>query len=386
MKLKLSIQAGTEDYSLFRTTLITVSKLRKTCILRFTSSRLVIISTPNSTGTVIDQGQVWCTVPHDVFDTYVVNSIREDNRVAMECPCDTIVGVLRKFDKCNASQLTIKLVRLVTVDKESEAAAAAHNTDNTLCGLSFSFQDTRDERTIQHNIKVGVKLLYNAQDEKIVEPTVNYVGILMLQLPSHVSEWGPGFNAFFKRIERYGNVNALKIHGEQLGEKGSLKVIVDEFDWKLNIAWKGPLDAMLNDMESDDSQSDPRDGTLRHNGEANAESSPSPAACNEMQIEDSDVLDTGIHGKSIERHSTMQENASARQSQDKLKGHEVIVRVRDWKVCSKLYESFEEVVLVISHDDSCVFHCSLERGIDRDENNKEKGQIIYYISKCKSLN
>ncbi|CDO92872.1 unnamed protein product [Kluyveromyces dobzhanskii CBS 2104] len=386
MKLKLGIKAGTEDYSLFRTTLVTVSKLRKTCILRFTSSRLVIISTPNSTGTVIDQGQVWCTVPYDVFDTYVVNSIREDNRVAMECPCDTIVGVLRKFDKCNASQLTIKLVRLVTVDKESEAAAAAQNSDNTLCGLSFSFQDTRDERTIQHNIKVGVKLLYNAQDQKIVEPTVNYVEILMLQLPNHLSEWGPGLNAFFKRIERYSNMNVLKIHGEQVGEKGSLKVIVNEFDWKLNIAWKGPLDAMLNEMEIENPQLESRIDTVANEDDAVAEQPTLNTTNDEMQIDDSDVVDTAGYVRATETNLPFQGQSSARESQDKLKGHEVIVKARDWKVCAKLYESFEEVVLVISHDDSCVFHCSLERGIDRDENNKEKGQIIYYISKCKSLN
>lgn len=105
MKLKISIQSGTEDYSLFRTTLTTVSKLRKTCILRFTSSRLVIISTPTSSGSVMDHGQIWCTIPQDVFDTYVVNSIREDNKVAMECPCDTIVGILRNLINATRTSL-----------------------------------------------------------------------------------------------------------------------------------------------------------------------------------------------------------------------------------------------------------------------------------------
>lgn len=400
MKLKISIQSGTEDYSLFRTTLTTVSKLRKTCILRFTSSRLVIISTPTSSGSVMDHGQIWCTIPQDVFDTYVVNSIREDNKVAMECPCDTIVGILRKFDKCDSNQLTIKLVRLVTVDVDNDMATANKNADNTLCGLSFSFQDTKDERTIQHNIKVGVKLLYNAQDEKIVEPTVSYVGILMLQLPSHISEWGTGFSSFFKRIERYSSLNSLKIHGEQVGEKGSIKVIVDEFDWKLNITWKGPLDAMLNDMESDEigaGGENERENINNNFNNTNAtttsanngllfQENASPNNQDDMQIEDSEVVSSRIFERTNSPNSISRDTTTSPIStQNKIKAHEVIIRARDWKVCSKLYESFEEVVLVISHDDSCVFHCSLERGIDRDDNNKEKGQIIYYISKCKSL-
>lgn len=378
MKLKLSIKGGTDDYSLFRTTLATVSKLRKTCILRFTSSRLVIISTPNSNGTIIDQGQVWCTIPHDVFDTYVVNSIREDNRITMECPCETVFGVLRKFDKCNADELTIKLVRLVTMDNDT--GNNAQNNDNTLCGLSFSFYDTRDERTIQHNIKLGVKLLYKAQDDKIIEPTVNYVGILMLHLPNNVGEWGQGFNSWFKRIERYGNLNVLKVHGQRVGEKGSLKVIVDEFDWKLNITWKGPLDAMVSDNMDDE--------LSQVNSTAIGDRSLPPSLPldyeDDMRIEDSDLIEGGS-GVLSNNHTPINADNESLSHGVKNSGHEVIIRARDWKVCAKLYESFEEVILVISHDDSCVFHCSLERGTDREENTKEKGQIIYYISKCKSL-
>lgn len=379
MKLKLAIRAGTEDYTLFRTTLATVSRLRKTCVLRFTSSRLIIISTPNSNGMVTDQGQIWCTIPKDVFDTYVVNSIREDSRIAMECPCETIFGVLRKFEKSNGEELTIKLIRLVGMD--SDDVSSVQSNDNTLCGLSFSFQDQKDERNIYHNIKVGVKLLYKTQDDKIVEPTVNYVGILMLQLPSSIGEWGHGFASWFKRIDRYGNLNMLKIHGERIGEKGSLKVVVDEFDWKLDISWKGPLDAMVSDIAGEELPD--MVSTALENRDAESYNRNSPYNDDEMRIEDSEVQNsresTGFPKDSLV--IGQEDGANGNQPHN----HEVIIKARDWKVCSKLYESFEEVVLVISHDDSCVFHCSLERGLDQDDHTKEKGQIIYYISKCKAL-
>ena len=74
--------------------------------------------------------------------------------------------------------------------------------------------------------------------------------------------------------------------------------------------------------------------------------------------------------------------------------YEVIVRSKDWKVCSSLYLAFEEVVLAISHDELCIVHCSLDRGIsdyvdtqdDDDPNSmRERGQIIYYMARSRGL-
>lgn len=112
-----------------------------------------------------------------------------------------------------------------------------------------------------------------------------------------------------------------------------------------------------------------------------------------LRIEDSSIADTRGNIYTADTSGDTEFNDISvmveKAEQESSSTHEVIIRCKDWKVCSKLYAAFEEVVLAISHDESCVFHCSLDRGSLEDsedvEKPRERGQIIYYIARSKGL-
>lgn len=158
MKLKLIVNGceAPDDYKLLRTTINTVASLRKTAILRFNSERLTIISTPKSSlnssnnGTILrgDTGQLWCTIPHDVFRLYTVISARELNTITMECNCDSLLSVFKRYDRVmnqgSSSNMTIKLQSM-----------PEWNTNNgTLSGGTAGGVDTTSKPNPIHNYSV----------------------------------------------------------------------------------------------------------------------------------------------------------------------------------------------------------------------------------------
>ncbi|AAS54779.2 AGR289Cp [Eremothecium gossypii ATCC 10895] len=386
MKLKLVIDSDSDDYRLFKTTISTVAQLRKTAVLRFTTDRLIVVSTPKTaaSGAILsgDQGQLWCTIPRDIFTLYNVASIREQNAIAMECQCDSLVNVLRRYERCNHGPLTIKLQSTPEWNQVHTGIQQGEENKpmgNPICALSCAFTEhlgyEDSGKEVSHVFKVGVRLLYKSQDARIVEPMVNYTKLLMFQLPPVNGEYGSKFTSFVKRLDRYATLNHLMIYGDRNSDRsdeGRLRLLVQELDWKLDVQWRGPLEMIVqDDQPSAVPASEPGlVGNVRH---LNAGTS--------MQIEDSemDIEATDIGNVSTSRPSTSvspQEQTS-----------QVFIKAKDWKVCSKLYDSFEEVVLAISHDESCVLHCSLDRGTvdEHSTKSKERGQIIYYMARSKPL-
>ncbi|EJS42552.1 mec3p [Saccharomyces arboricola H-6] len=473
MKLKLLVNGceAPDDYKLLRTTINTVASLRKTAILRFNSERLTIISTPKSSlnsssnGTILrgDTGQLWCTIPQDVFRLYTVISARELNTITMECNCDSLLSVFKRYDRVmnqgSSSNMTIKLQSMPewntnngTLSGGTAGGVDTTSKPNPICALGITFEeivhtggpndavvmngsmDNHNElpttvgagnmlpnnKVIMHSFKVPVKLLFRAQDTRIQEPMINYIQLMMYKLPPISGEFGSAFHGFIRRVERYTNVNHIHLMGVKKKERGNegddveLKIIVNELDWHMEICWNGPLDSVIQQQESSSvnpSQNHNIDTNPQHEeGSLPIIDTDKPMSSlytnardreieenarydeDLLRIEDSEVVDTrnnyttdtsddtGFNDVSVMVEKAEQESSST---------HEVVIRCKDWRVCSKLYAAFEEVVLAISHDESCVFHCSLDRGSLEDsedvEKPRERGQIIYYMARSKGL-
>lgn len=412
MKLKLIVNGceAPDDYKLLRTTLSTVASLRKTAVLRFTSERLVIISTPKSSGsnnsTILhgDTGQIWCTIPRDLFKLYSVTSARELNTITMEYNCDSLVSVFKRYDRvisqgCS-SDMTIKLQ---SMPEWNAAGGAGNNASggrvNPVCALGITFEEILhthvgnggefdngsstdvtklgfpSDKTVLHSFRIPVKLLFKAQDARIQEPMINYGNLMMYKLPPYSGEFGAGFHNFIKRVDRYTNVRHIRLSGSRrkngFGDEDSqFKMIVDELDWHLEVCWNGPLDAIIQQEAVSEA----------------IEAAQTPPEDDSLRVEDSEInrTDEGVDVELVDV-SAMVERAE----RESLSVNEVFMRCKDWKVCHKLYGAFEEVVLAISHNESCVLHCSLDRGNQEGDSNsdlpKERGQIIYYIARSKPL-
>lgn len=436
MKLKLVVNGcqNPDDYKLLSTTISTVASLRNTAILRFNGERLVLISTPKSSlsnlSTVLqgDTGQLWCTIPGDVFKQYTVISARELNTITMEYNCDYLLSVFKRYDRvmsqgCN-SNMTIKLQSMPEWNAVPKSTDLTAVKSNPVCALSISFEEIvhtqgihendayksgptpnvmdvfSDSKTVMHSFKVPVKLLFKAQDNKILEPMINYTHIMIDKLPSISSSFGPGFLNFIKRVERYSNVKHMKLSGvrrqnEEINND-QLKIIVNELDWDLEIGWNGPLDAVVQPSINEQATQNTVPPLIRSTSDNRSDLDIHEEGIGQedesMRIEDSEMADSanvtncsdGL-GVQLVDVSAMVEKAEQESSQL----HEVFIRSKDWKVCHKLYSAFEEVILAISHNESCILHCSLDRGsledVQETETPRERGQIIYYIVRSKPL-
>lgn len=408
MKLKLIVNGyeSPDDYRLLRTTLSTVASLRKTAVLRFTSERLVIISTPRSSGssnsTVLhgDTGQIWCTIPRDLFKLYTVTSARELNTITMEYNCDSLVTVFKRYDRAMnqgcSSDMTIKLQSMP--EWNAGGGTASNNSSgrvNPVCALGITFEEIlhahgvdyeagsmgdsksgyMSDKTVLHSFRIPVRLLFKAQDARIQEPMINYSNLMMCKLPPHSGEFGAGFSNFIKRVERYTSIRHIMLSGcrkesGSTSEDPQLKIIVNELDWHLELCWNGPLDAIVQQEIPNEAEEMPH--RVHDDDSMTVEDSEGNKTNDDVDVE---LVDVPAMVERAERESSLV--------------NEVFMRCKDWKVCHKLYGAFEEVVLAISHNESCVLHCSLDRGNCGDDGNsgesKERGQIIYYIARSKPL-
>ncbi|CAR28135.1 ZYRO0D14674p [Zygosaccharomyces rouxii] len=434
MRIKLIVNGCEvpEDYQLLKTTISTVATLRKTAVLRFNSERLSIISTPKSTSntssTILhgDNGQLWCSIPRDVFRQYTVVSQRELNAITMECNCDSLLSAFKRYEKViargSSSEMVIKLQAMPELNLAVNAASGSNGNSgeaaksNPVCALGISFEEILhtmgdedkngysgsnganagafgSKKTIMHSFKVPVRLMSRVQDVRIKEPMVSGAQLSMYKLPPYSSEFGAGFSNFIRRVDRYTSVNHIRLSAinkkDALGhETNRLKLVINELDWHLQVCWNGPLTPLVpEDMPPQASQDDGRRPISRR--ETAAEDTD-----DSMRIDESTVLDAAHHDvlNSLPENDVELMDVSAvveQAERESAQTHEVMIKIKDWKVCHKLYDAFEELILAISHNESCVLHCSLDRGsVDEGEDPdkpREKGQIIYYMARSKPI-
>ncbi|QLG74347.1 hypothetical protein HG535_0G02310 [Zygotorulaspora mrakii] len=424
MKLKLIINGceSPEDYKLLSTAISNVASLRQTAVLRFNSEKVVFISTPKSlsgsSSTILqdDSSQLWCTIPMDVFKLYNVVSVREQNAITMEYNCEYLQSVFKRYDRAmnqgSGSDMTIKLQAIPETKQEPQKDGSRTPKRNTLCTLRVTFEEIihtqavdstvdhgssvstnmlENSKTVMHSFEVPVKMLFRAQDARILEPSIDYSKIQIDKLPPFTSSFGPSFLNFMKRIERYNSVkhvklSALRKEDEEEGYQDQLRMIVEGAAWDSEIAWNGVLDPVapsgaVSDM-SQRSDLDKIDADRQELLDDEYES---------MRVEDSEMTGNIAHESDVQLNdiSVMVEKAE----KESIHLHEVFIQPKDWRVCHRLYIAFEEVILAISHDQSCVLHCSLDRSVFNDDDNddemdtkaRERGQIVYYMLRSKRL-
>lgn len=186
-----------------------IVSLRKYAVLRFTPEYLNIISaTPN-------EPQVFCKLSNEIFDVYEVQSIR-DNTLSFEINVEQLYQVLKQYEKSNADQLAIRLQK-----KENQVG-------KRIASLALFFNDsTSTLNTVNHTFSIVVRLLRKDSDERIVEPELSNVDI-MIKLPDDIS-------SLFKRIERYKNSDFITVKGTN---QGALSLNVKKEDnLNITVSW-----------------------------------------------------------------------------------------------------------------------------------------------------
>ncbi|SMN21254.1 similar to Saccharomyces cerevisiae YLR288C MEC3 DNA damage and meiotic pachytene checkpoint protein [Maudiozyma saulgeensis] len=291
-------------------------------------------------------------------------------------------------------------------DEAQNGSAYSNNGANTKC--------------IVHNFKVPVKLLFKVQDVSIVEPSIENGSLILYDLPPSTGAFGQAFLNFMKRIERYSNVRDIRLHSVSKKNKdedenedqnnGQLKIIIDnELHWYLEICWNGPL--TFNAVTPNETVDKPQQSsqkkqilpttapssllTRAQQQASGTDSALDPREKDDMfNIENSEAMIS--HNSSSAENSMLGDYSNDNSKEHGLQDisrmveqaerdnnllNEVIIRAKDWKVCSKLYLACDEAMLLISHDSSCVFQWALQG----DTSDEEKGRISYYITRSKAL-
>lgn len=158
--------------------------------------------------------------------------------ISFEINVDQLYQVLRQYERSNAEQLAIRLQK-----KENQ-------TGKRVASLALFFNDsTGTSSTVSHTFSIVVRLLRKENDEKIVEPELTNVDVMM-KLPEDI-------NALFKRVERYKNANFITVKGTR---QGVLSLNLQKED-NLNImlTWNDHLKVQSEITEGDRSQEDPEE-------------------------------------------------------------------------------------------------------------------------------
>lgn len=198
--------------------------LRRLCVLRFTPTHLILISS------AVQEPQIWCKVNKDVFATYEVESTRE-NIIALEINIAPLFQVLKHYERAKStSNLSLRLQR-----KATNESGVSKNKAIASLSLFYTEQISLNS-DISHSFNIPVRLLKMENDQRIVEPGLSDVDIIM--------KFPPQIGNIFKRIERYKTSDTIVVSANKLG---FLKFIIEEDQRKITIGWKEKLQIQETD-------------------------------------------------------------------------------------------------------------------------------------------
>lgn len=311
MKLKLRTQS-TET---LKTCFSQISVLRKSVELRFSPEQLVAILI-NETA-VSQEPQIWCKLRMgSIFNEVEIQS-NNNNIILIEINIELLLQTLRNFDKANSHDLSIRLQR-------KEAGGPGSGGNRTACLALYYADMTAAANTINTTFRIPVKILKSGRN--LQEPQLPKVD-LMMRLPSE-------FLSTYKRLDKFRRTLAgdlLTIRATR--RKGGFLAFVlqEEGKFRVTIGWNDKLDIQK-----------PKDGAA-----------------------DSDSL----------RAAAMNEADDDIDERNELEDKEIVVKLKDWKMASRIVSTCQTVILLLCHKETCVLHCLLD---DTDD-----VEIVYYISGVK---
>lgn len=328
MKLKLH----TLNTETLKTTLSLISPIRKFVILRFSPLQLQIILVNGQSISL--EPQVWCKLQiGNLFDQIEVQSLR-DNTILLEINVELLLQTLRNFDKANSdSGLNIILQK-----KELTGQQGITQGNSRTASLALYYSDINiNTNTVNHTFRIPVKILKNTHEAILLrEPELENVD-LMMKLPNEFVNTYKRLDKF-KKSESSGNNNTndlMTIRSSRRNGGYLAFVLQEEGIYKVTISWNKELmiqKPVNSNFNSDSMQNVLEEYSLQNEGHTNAE---------ETEVE-----------------------------------NEITVRLKDWRMASKIVATCHTVIFLISHGDSCVLHCYL------DESNEV--EIIYYVSGVRS--
>ncbi|KAK6464039.1 checkpoint protein Hus1/Mec3 [Scheffersomyces coipomensis] len=316
MKLKLK----TNNTESLKTALSLISSLRKYILLRFTPDILYVISVNGQS--ISQEPQVWCKLKmHAIFNQIEIQSLR-DNTISLEVNVELLLQTLRNFDKANSDGLNIRLQR-----KESTGAQGANSGNSRTASLALFYSNINvNASTINHTFRIPVKILKNTQDLLLLkEPELHDID-LIIKLPQE-------FVSTYRRLDKFkrsSSNDTVCIKASRRGGGFLGFVLEEEGKYRVTISWNEKLEVLKPFQENVEGEMMIRTELQHINGDAG-------------NIDENDP------------------------GEDK----EIVVRLKDWQMASKVVSTCKTVYLLLTAKE-CVLHCLLE---DSDE-----VEIIYYIS------
>lgn len=310
MKLKLF----SDDPLALKNTLSLIVPARKSVVLRFTPEILYVILI--NEGSVSQEPQIWCKVKMRLlFDQIQIQS-NQDNIVLLELNGELLLQTLRHFEKSSTDGLNIRL--------QKRDASESNENSRTVSLTLYYTNITASTGNVNHTFKIPANILRSTHPVmQLQEPTLSSIDLVM-RLPNE-------FATIYKRLDKFkktyqNDTVSIKSSRRNGGFLGFL--MEEDGKYKVTISWNEGLDIRKPNNNDPDSYINSSLFVTR----------------------DDDYID----------------------EDDDLEDKEVSVRLRDWKMASKIVATCKTVILSLADREGVVLTCLLEES--------EDVEIIYYIN------
>lgn len=317
MKLKLF----TRNTELLKTTLSLINQQRKYLTLKFTSDYVSIILINDAT--TDQEYEIWSKLKMStIFDEVEIQSLRDDS-VAIEINGEQLLQTLKHYEKAHSDGLHIRLQRHGGEDQGNDKSRKAS------LALYYSAIET-NSTTVNHTFKIPIRILKtNHEINSLQEPQLQVIDLIMA-LPN-------AFVSTYKRLDKFKRnsvndsvtIKASRRNGGFLGF-----VLEEEGKYKVTIRWNDDLD--IRKPPPSDSPSFTPDSMRRQN----------------------ETFATRDNDNDVDEFDD---------NEDKL----ITVKLKDWKMASRIVAHCKSVILLLADNEACVMHCLLD---DTDD-----VEIIYSI-------
>lgn len=311
MKLKLY----TQDPQALMTTLSLIVPSRKFVTLKFTPEVLYLVLT--NEGSITQEPQIYCKFKTaSLFNQIQIESLKDDT-ILLEINAELLLQALRQYDKANADGLNIRLQK-----KDSESISFDNGRAASLA-LFYSHVNS-NSNTVNNTFKIPVNILKTSVD--VNGPDLSRID-LFTYLPNE-------FVTTYKRLDKFRksttNENlSIKCSRRNGGFLGFL--LEEEGKYRVTISWNEGLDVRK----------------------------PSQYGLQTMDLVFLDLFVSRPDDETVDNNDTTEDKT-------------ITVKLKDWKLASKIVANCKTVVFLMSQDEACVLHCLLD-----DSNDVE---ILYYIN------